>query len=72
MLPHDADPAAYRWPVAGRELILLATGATDQRILATCRALLRHGALRIAIIHGVSWRTPRLSVVSTRAVNRAA
>lgn len=71
-LPPDHDPAAYFWPVSGHELILIGTGANDRRILATCRALLRNGALKIAIVHGESWRTPHLSIVSTKAVRHAA
>lgn len=72
MLPCGRDPAAYFWPVLGREVVLIGTGASDRRILATCRALLRNGALKIVIVHGESWRTPHLSVVTAKAVRHAA
>lgn len=71
-LPFWAEPADFRWPVAGHEIVLIGTGASDQRILDTCRALLRGGALRIAIVHGDSPRAPRLSFVAAKAVPHAA
>ena len=71
-LPPGDDPAAYHWPVSGREVVLIGTGVSDRRILATCRALLRNDALKITIIHGENWRTPHLTIVSAKAVRHAA
>lgn len=72
VLPGAHDPATYVWPVAGREIVLVGTGASDRRILATCRVLLRSGALKIAIVHGNDRRMPRLSIVAAKALRRAA
>lgn len=72
MLPPGDNPANYSWSVSGRDVVLIGTGATDRRIIEACRALLRDGATKVAIIQGQDWRQSRLSIVRAKAVKNAA
>lgn len=72
MVPPGDYPASYSWPVSGHDVVLIGTGSTDRRIIETCRALLRDGATKVAIIQGLDWRQSRLSIVRAKAVKHAA
>lgn len=55
ILPPDADPAEFRWPVRGREALAVeAPGAPEPeaRILRLVAALRRDGATVVRAIHG--------------------
>ncbi len=50
LLPAEHDPARYRWPVAGKDVVILDTGSADAYLRRTAWALLNAGALRVGCI----------------------
>lgn len=51
LLPLGEDPTAYRWPVAGDEVVIVHTGGEiAERLRALGVTLVKQGALRVAIV----------------------
>lgn len=50
LLPPEHDPSNYRWPVAGKDVVILDTGAGDSYLRRIAWALLNAGAQRVGCI----------------------
>lgn len=73
LLPLGDDPTAYRWPVAGDEVVVVHTsGESPERLRALGVTLVKQGALRVAIIDTEEPPTLGTMPVFARPVRRAA
>lgn len=56
ILPPVSDPLLYRWPVRGREALVVQDGQESElRLLRLAHALLRDGATVVRVIHGATY-----------------
>lgn len=69
LLPPDHDPVRYRWPVAGKDVVILDTGSPDAYLRHLAWALLNTGALRVGCIPCAA---DRYVIFSQKAVRHAA
>ena len=71
VLPPAEDPASYKWPVAGLEIIVLDTGADDGLLMRLAHVLLHSGATLVGVIPHKVPRTGGLAIFTSETRHAA-
>lgn len=59
LIPLDADPATFRWPVEDAFATLIADGLTREQVQPALQALLRDGACMVMVICPSDGKLPK-------------